>query len=191
MKDITLTYDGQTMLGQLGTKITKADLYGEVSRMVEKDGRRLERGSLMPDGRLLRRAQLTSAGVDADGSPTEELAYVTEDTQEAAISVASSFDSGLTLTRVPLTTLAGFAVADVYDLQATDLAPGLYQTEFNYRKSYQPREALLLIKDGGDSFLLIGSSKRVAFVGQHPTYEFFDTDDAEADESDPLDFSML
>ena len=51
---------------------------------------------------------------------------------------------------------------------------------------------LLLVKDGGEAFLLVGSTKLTSFVGKKPAYEFFDAaeDDGTA-EVDPLDFSMM
>src|SRR6186713_1823231 len=71
MKELKLSLDGAPLTVLLGDKVTKEDLYGEVRSVVEKDGRPLERGYLLPDGTLVRKAQMSSASIDGEGSPIE------------------------------------------------------------------------------------------------------------------------
>jgi hypothetical protein len=93
--------------------------------------------------------------------------------------------------------LAQFSVRDVYPLGASaagamDLAPGVYRTQFAYRASPQPHEALLLVKDQGQGiFLLVGVQKLGTQLALAATYEFFDADTDGAEDADELDFSMV
>ena len=88
----------------------------------------------------------------------------------------------MALEPVPLATLAEFCVRDVYPLGGgEELAPGLYRTQFNYRKSHQANEALVLVRDGKGGtvhplFLLVGQSRLGAWLGQSIPYEFFDAE---------------
>jgi hypothetical protein len=172
----------------LGEKVTKDALYGEVRTIVEKDGAPLERGYLLPDGTLLRRAQMASIGADGEGTPVEPLQALVDD--QPIEQQPSSFEKAGELRGVPLTRLVGFSVTDVYALEAGGLKPGLYETTFNYRKSYQPREAMILVKADGEAWLLVGVCKHTAFVGKALAYEFFDAA-GDDDSADPLDFSMM
>lgn len=187
MKEVKFKLADGTASTQLGNKISKEDLYGNVRKIVEKDGQYLERGYLSPTGRLLQRAQISNLSVDPDGTPLET-PLVLLDGQPAEIS-PSSFEKESELREVPLTRLVDFNASDVYEVDAAGLKPGLYETVFNYRKSHSPRDALLLVKEG-EAFLLVGQFKKTLLVGQTPTYEFFDAA-AEEEEADPLDFSMM
>jgi hypothetical protein len=188
MKELKFKLGSAPAVTQLGDKIAKEDLYGEARTLVEKDGRRLEYGYLSPEGQLLRRSQISNVSVDAEGSPVETPAVFFD--EQPAEQVASSFDTEAELREMPLTRLVGFNVSDVYALDAGGLQPGLYETTFNYRKSYLPREALILVKPG-EAYLLTGQTKRTTLIGKNLTYEFFDAPEQEAAESDPLDFSMM
>jgi len=188
MKPLEFSLSGTAIMAGLGEKVTKDALYGEVRFSVEKDGRPLERGSLLPDGTLLRRAQMSNISADPEGTPVEAAQALVDD--QVVEQQPSSFEKPGELRSVPLTRLVGFNVSDVYSLDAGTLAPGLYETTFNYRKSYQPREALLLVKAGGEAWLLVGTFKLTTFVGKTLAYEFFDAV-TEEDTGDPLDFSMM
>ncbi len=188
MKELKFKFGGATTVTQLGSKISKEDLYGDVRTIVEKDGRRLEYGYLSPLGQLLRRSQISSVSLDAEGSPVETPTVCLD--EQPAEQVPSSFDQEAEVREVPLTRLVGFNVGDVYQMDAGGLKPGLYETTFNYRKSYTPKEALLLVKADG-AFLLVGLTKKTTLVGKNATYEFFNAPEEEAAEADPMDFSMM
>lgn len=188
MKELRFQLDGKPVVVGLGSKIDKRALYGYARRIVEKDGRALSRGFLCPDGKLLERDRVTTAKMDPEGTPVEQV--VTELDGKAAEIQPSSFDQEHPLQPVPLTTLVGFNVNDVYPLENVDLPQGLYQTLFSYRKSFQPKDALLLMKEDG-AYLLVGSIKNTTFVGLNVAYEFFDAEGGEAEEADELDFSMV
>lgn len=188
MKPLQFSLSGAAVNTALGEKVTKDALYGEVRAIVEKDGRPLERGYLLPDGTLLRRTQISSIAADPEGTPVETPQALVDD--QVVEQQPSSFEKPAELRSVPLTRLVGFAVSDVYSLDAGTLATGLYETTFNYRKSYQPREALLLVKANGESWLLVGTFKLTTFIGKTLAYEFFDAV-SEEDTTDPLDFSMM
>lgn len=188
MKEVQFSLAGSTVAVGLGEKVTKDALYGEVRTIVEKDGRALERGYLLPDGTLLRRAQMSSVSADGEGTPVEALQALVDD--QPVEQQASSFEKAADLKSVPLARLVGFNVGDVYSIEPGSLKPGLYETSFNYRKSYQPRETLILVKDNGEAWLLVGAFKHTTFVGKTLAYEFFDAS-GDDDSTDPLDFSMM
>ena len=188
MKEVKFSLDNSTVSLMLGDKVTKDALYGEVRRVVEKDGRALERGVLLPDGMLLRRSQISSVAVDSEGSPVEALQSLVDD--QPVEMQPSFFEKEAPIKAVPLTRLVGFNTTDVYALDAGGLAQGLYETTFNYRKSHQPREALVLVK-ATEAWLLVGQFKRTTFVGKTLAYEFFDAADDDGEDADPLDFSMM
>lgn len=188
MKPIEFSLSGAPVALALGEKVTKDALYGEVRTIVEKDGKPLERGYLLPDGTLLRRTQMSSIAADPEGTPTEATQALVDD--QPLEQQPSSFEKASELRSVPLTRLVGFNVGDVYSIDSGSLQPGLYETTFNYRKSYQPREALVLVKPGGEAWLMVGTFKHTTFVGKTLAYEFFDSA-GEDDTTDPLDFSMM
>lgn len=171
----------------IGAKVDKKALYGYAKRIYEKDGKTLSKGVLLADGRLLPSKALSWVKVDPQGSPVEPVT-ITVDGAEAEIK-PSSFDQDNTLQPVPLSRLAEFQVSDVYPLSGEGLADGLYRTEFNYRKSHQPKDALLLAQQG-QVFLLVGALKRSTFVDLSVAYDFFDAE-SETDDGDDFDFSMV
>jgi hypothetical protein len=192
MPALQLLLNGASMTAQLRNKVTKDDLYGSVKRVVESEGRLLERGYLLPDGRTIRRTQVAYASMDAEGSVAEDpTTYIGE---QPAVQIPSSFEQDCPLAPVPLQRLVHFAVGDVYALDVAGLPAGLYETSFNYRASYAPREAFVLVRGSGDAaeaFLLVGDTKSAPFVGQTLSYEFFDAQAGAEEDTDPLDFSMM
>lgn len=192
MPALQLVLNGAALSAQLRNKVTKDDLYGSVKRVVEASGRVLERGYLLPDGRTIRRSQIAYASMDAEGSVAQPpVTYIGE---QPAVQIPSSFEQDCPLTPVPMQRLTQFAVGDVYALDVAGLEPGLYETTFNYRASYAPREAFVLARGEGDSaqaFLLVGDTKAAPFVGQAMSYEFFDAQVSVEEDTDPLDFSMM
>lgn len=188
MKELKFKLGDKPITVQLASKVDKKALYGYARRVVEKDGKPLSRGVLCPDGKLLRRDEITTAYVDPEGTPVEEI--VTEVDGKAVTSQPSSFDQESELVPVPLQALIAFNVSDVYPFEEIELPPGLYRTTFTYRKALQPKEAFVLVKEN-ESYLLAGRLKRTAFVGLNVAYEFFDAEGQEGGESEELDFSMV
>ena len=189
MKSIAFQWQGETVTGNFGTKVTKQGLYGYAKRIVEKDAQVLKKGYLSPEGQILERQEIDYAKVDPEGSVVDEVS--TEIDGQPATLLPSAFDQENPLTPIPLEELVGFNTADVYPIVGLSLPEGLYQTEFSYRKSYSPREALLLIKTDSDTgFLLVGERKNTPFVGLQVIYDFFDAEGEEEDEDD-LDFAMI
>ncbi|MCB1607099.1 MAG: hypothetical protein KDI71_09015 [Xanthomonadales bacterium] len=179
--------EGQQLSFEIGAKVDKKALYGYAKRISEKDGQVLSRGVLLADGRLLPSNALSWIKVDPEGSPVDPV-ETTVDGEPAELK-PSSFEIDSSLEPVPMARLAEFQVNDVYPLQGSGLADGLYRTEFNYRKSHQPKDALLLVR--GDSiFMLVGALKRSTFVDLSVAYDFFDAE-SESDDADELDFSMI
>jgi hypothetical protein len=177
-----------TLSYELAARVDKKALYGYARRIAEKDGKALSRGLLLADGRLLPSNAVSSIKVDPDGSPVDPIE--TSIDGQAAELQPSSFDIELPFAAVPMALLAAFQVTDVYPLIGTGLEPGLYLGEFAYSKSYQPKDALLLVRADG-AFLLVGAGKRSTFLDLSVAYDFFDAE-AEADDAgDELDFSMI
>lgn len=188
-KPLSLRLPGRELSYELGGKVEKKDLYGFAKRIAEKDGKALSRGYLTGDGRLFPSGALSYAKVDPEGTPVEEPVLLMDG--EPAPVVPSSFDSGLELEPLPLTALTEFGVRDVYPLLGEGLEPGLYRTTFNYRKSSQANEALVLVKGSQQVFLLIGQSRQTAWLSLSVAYEFFDAEAEAEDDADELDFSMV
>ena len=189
MKSIAFQWQGETVTGNLGTKVTKQTLYGYAKRIVEKDAQGLKKGYLTPEGQILERQEIDYAKLDPEGSVVDEV--ITEIEGQPATLLPSAFDQENPLTPVPLEELVGFNTADVYPIEGLSLPAGLYQTVFSYRKSYGPREALLLIKaDSETGFLLVGERKNTPLAGIQVIYDFFDAE-GEDEEEDDLDFAMI
>ena len=188
-KSLKLSVAGTEVAADLQSKVSKDDLYGRVARVIEQEGRVLERGYLLPDGTILRKSQVAMTSVDPEGSPAE-----TVEVRSAGHPVEirpSSFDGVESLEPVPLETIARFVTSDVYPLSVTGLEAGLYRGNFNYRKSARPKDALVLVRADG-AFLLVGQLRACPMVERTVTYEFFDSGNEAADDSgDPLDFSMM
>lgn len=192
-KPITFTFSGETLQAQLESKIEKADLYGKSRMIVEKDGVILTKGTLLPTGELLRKEEVRSLQVDPEGSPAEAPKTLVNGQEQ--VPVASSLKRENPLQKVPLTSLIGFNVSDVYPLTGLTLAPGLYETCFNYRDSHEPSRAFLLVRERGgvtESFLLTGSTKQSTFLDNVVTYEFFEQEgDSGEGEDEDLSFAMV
>ena len=188
MKSIAFVVNGQVLTGNLGAKVTKQMLYGSAKRIVEKDGLSLVKGYLSPEGQILERQEIDYVKIDPEGTIVEPI--ITEIEGEPATLFPSVFEKENELISVPLEDLVGFNTIDVYPIENLTLDPGLYATEFSYRKSYTPREAFLLVKADLTAFLLVGERKNTPFVGLQVTYDFFDAESEEGDE-DELDFSMV
>jgi len=186
---LTQLANGKPVEASLQSKIGKDDLYGRIECEVQQNGKRMERGWLLPDGLTFRRSQVSATSVDPEGSPADP-----PEVQCAGQKVElrpSSFDGEESLEPVPLETLARFVTNDVYPLEVTNLSPGLYRGLFNYRKSARQRDALVLVREDG-AFLLAGELKACPMVGRTVAYQFFDAAvGAAAEEGDPLDFSMM
>ncbi len=174
----------------LGRKVTKDDLYGQVKRVVEKDGQPLVRGLLAPDGNLLTRKALSSIRLDPEGTPVEEEEVLHDG--KAVETLPSSFDESAPLKKLPITALAGFCASDVYPLEDCEIPVGLYSTWFAYRKGPVRKEALILVREDG-AFLMSGHRKNSPLVGLGVVYDFFDAASIEDDteEDDDLDFAMM
>ncbi|SPE56281.1 hypothetical protein SBV1_2330009 [Verrucomicrobia bacterium] len=187
-KVLRLSVAGAEFAANLQSKVGKDDLYGRVEHVVEQDGKRMERGWLLPDGITVHKSQVTMTSVDPEGSPADppEIHCAGQKLELRP----SSFDGKECLEAVPLDTIASFVTIDVYPLEAAGLAPGTYRGQFNYRKSARPRDALVVVREDG-AFLLVGQFKACPMVERTVAYEFFDAA-AQADEGgDPLDFSMV
>ena len=188
-KALKLNVAGREIPAGLESKLGKDDLYGRVEHVVEQDGKRLERGWLLPDGSTFRRSQVAMTSVDPEGSPAEppEIQCAGQRMELRP----SSFDGAESLEPVPLETVARFVTTDVYPIEAAGLAPGVYRGTFNYRKSARPRDALLLVREDG-AFLLVGQLRTCPMFGRTVAYQFFDAAGGAAEEAgDPLDFSMM
>jgi hypothetical protein len=188
VKAIKFKLGEQVLEAKLQSRVEKKSLYGFARRVVEKEGRPLTRGILCPDGVVLMRDEIATTYVDQEGSPVEQV--VTELDGKPVPVLPSSFDQEAPLEEVPLKTLVGFSVADVYPLDDLALKPGVYRTQFSYRKTCFMKEAFILVRDN-DAFLLVGRMKNTTFVGLNVAYDFFDAESDGGDESEELDFSMV
>ncbi len=188
MKEIKFKLGDRVLAAQLGARVEKKALYGYSRKVAEKEGCILSRGLLSADGRLLRRDEVSLVKLDPEGTPVEDV--VTEIDGRLAELQPSAFEQENALRPSTLSRLATFAVGDVYPVEQLALEPGLYETQFSFRKSIQPKEALLLVK-GADAYLLVGEAKQTTFVGLNVAYSFFDAEEEDADDGEDLDFAMV
>ena len=187
-KALKFKISDKEIVAELQSKVGKDDLYGRVVHVVEQNGKRLERGFLLPDGAMFRKGQVSASYIDPEGSPAEptEVRCAGQKIEPRP----SSFDQVECLDTVPLETLARFVTGDVYPIDSGDLKPGLYKGCFNYRKSVKPRDALVLVREDG-AFLLVGQLKACPLVERTVAYQFFDAASGAEESTDPLDFSMM
>jgi hypothetical protein len=189
-KAIQFSLQDQPFAVALGTKISKATLYGYPKRIAEKDGVALSRGVLLPDGQLLARSAIGYPKADDGGTPIDApVAHIDGTTVEQ---FPSSFNKINALEPIDIADLALFSVRDVYPIEGETFPPaGLYRGEFNYNAGYQLNEARLLVRGDGLAFLLIGVTKASTPVAMSVNYSFFDTDEQADEDSDEQDFSMV
>ncbi len=188
-KSLQFSLQSQPFTLALGSKISKAALYGNSKRIAEKDGVALSRGVLLPDGQLLARTAIGYPRADDGGTPIDTpVAHIEGSTIEQ---LPSSFSKTNALEAIDLAELALFSVRDVYPVEGEQFPPtGFYRGEFNYNAGYQANEARLLVRADGLAFLLIGVSKASTPVALSVNYNFFDIDAEEDDDADE-DFSMV
>ena len=188
-KSILFSLQSQPYTLALGSKISKASLYGNSKRIAERDGVELSRGVLLPDGQLLARSAIGYPKADDGGTPIDALvAHIEGSTIKQ---LPSSFNKTNALEAVDLAELALFSVRDVYPLEGERFPPtGLYSGAFNYNACYQANEARLLVRGDGLAFLLIGVTKASTPVGLSVNYNFFDVDAEDDDDADE-DFPMV
>lgn len=189
-KAIQFSLQDQPYALALGTKISKAALYGYPKRIAEKDGTPLSRGVLLPNGQLLARTAIGYPKADDGGTPIDAAVAHIDGTTISQF--PSSFNKINDLVAVDVADLALFSVRDVYPIEGENLPPtGLYRGEFNYNAGYQANEARLLVRGDGLAFLLIGVSKASTPVAMSVNYNFFDTDEEAEADTDEQDFSMV
>jgi hypothetical protein len=207
-KPIQFTLGDALLSASLESKVNKADLYGRASVVVEKDGRRLQKGTLLSDGTLVRKEEITTLALDPEGTPVEALRTMVDGAE--AMPEVSSLKRVNPLRKVELAALAGFNVSDVYPLgngeagAAEDGKPanpifslglGLFETTFNFRDSVEPHHAYVLIRERNgerEAFLLTGVAKQATFLSDVVPYEFFDAaTEGEMEEGTDLDFGMV
>ena len=70
-KALQFSLQSQPYTLALGSKISKASLYGNSKRIAEKDGVELSRGVLLPDGQLLARSAIGYPKADDGGTPID------------------------------------------------------------------------------------------------------------------------
>jgi hypothetical protein len=187
-KALQLRHGNALIQVELASKVSKKDLYGYAKRVAERNGVVLQKGALLAHGELLPTHCMSSVKADLDGSPSEAIQSTIGG--EPAEMQPSSFDHAYEMLEVPISTLASFAVRDVYPVSVSDVAAGLYQTQFAYRKAITINTALLLVKPE-QSFLLVGQLKQSSFLASMLSYEFFDADIGTDDSEDELDFQMV
>jgi len=185
MKDLNFTLGNATLKVQLDTAVKREDLYGRVSRIVQTpSGDLLQKGVLTQAGSLLPANALHHVTVDAKGSVVDPLVYERDGVPVTA--TPSSFKESRPLTPLNVDDLTTFAVDSVYPIVPPDeLPPGHYGSTFNYRDSLEPADAILIVRKGSPSFLLVGEQKKFAVVGKGSVTDLFDG--AEEDEGEETD----
>ena len=144
MKDLKFKFNNQVVSTQLDSKIDKKSLYGFAKKIAERNGIQLTKGILCPDGFLLKREELSTIYIDPEGTPVEEV--ITEIDGKSVTLQPSSFDQENLLTSVPIKSLIGFNVSDVYPLENVSLRLASTKPSFPIVALFNPKMPLFLLR---------------------------------------------
>jgi hypothetical protein len=189
MPTLPLIFNGKTITATLEAAIKREELYGKARKIVEKDGVELRKGLLTQEGELIPAEELTTIRVDSQGCPFNDPVAQGDDGKEVPL-YTSSFKAAREVREIDTGTFPEISVKEVFPLKTSDLPPGVYETEFTYRDSYNLADAVIVIKSKDEGFLLAGEKKTCEGVGPIVNYNFFEEDDEaeEATDEEALDF---
>ena len=197
-RELTFTLAG-TAYGAAPVKLERKKIYGWTDTVAtDKDGNVCSSAYLSPDDALvIPSGGLKQATVDDEGrwvDKSELIAY-SEDGQEPLAVRPSSFDAPIDLKR--RASVEEFLDNDwesVYQLVNDDLAEAIgdkiYKFEFNYTKGTNHNDAYLMNTPGG-LFLFAGDKQEFPLVSLAEETTIDDTEEAEDESIDELDFSMF
>ena len=169
--------------------INREDLHGKSTLKAVNKGEPLKRAFLRPNGEIVQSTDRKLGDCDPEGSIVEKV------TTAAIIGAptemkASSADRGMNLTAGVPTDLAGYAIDRFFPVELVGLAPGIYHTDFNNKPTTTPEAAVLVVKEGGEAFLLVGERRPTIWVGNTPNYEFFGAEASEDESSETDELSV-
>lgn len=190
-KPIQFQLSGEVVSCELHSAIRREDLYGRTRRIVlGEDGESLQSGYLTQDGRLLSSEDYSTLFIDALGSFNGKMTY--ESGGEPVEQKFSSFKETRDLEKVDIEALKRFSVTAIYPIEGIEVEPGLYKTEFNYTASIETNPCLIMVRNDGPSFLLVGAKMEFTPLGKAVSYDLFDASSEEVEEdSGDFNFDMF
>ena len=185
--------------GAAPVKLERKKIYGWTDLVAtDRNGEVCGSAYLSPDDALIiPSGGLKQGTVDTDGRWVEksELTAYSEDGSKVLPTFASSFDTPIELKKKA--TKEEFLDNDwesVYQLVNDDLAAAvgndIYKFEFNYTKSTNRNDAYLINTPGG-LFLFAGDRQEFLLISMAEETTIDDTEEAEDENIDELDFSMF
>lgn len=188
-----LNIDGKELSSDL-KKINRADIYGDSQiRVVDQNNEVLAKAGVSENGKdYLSRGDIKYAVTAGDEFTLKPVKVVNAMDGADAQAVPSSFTVTPNFRKVTADELALLEVATVYQLPGLQLEPGsMYLGSFNYRSSFEPKDAALVGRADG-SYLLIGTKKKTSFVGMEIDSQLIAAEETTAEEAGgDADFGSL
>lgn len=148
-------------------KITRESLYGDtITRVVDAQGNTLRKAVIPEEGDIyLGKGDIKRAQKVGDAFSLAETCVVNRLTGQPMEKFPSAFDKPPTFEEITPEEAALFETTGVYHLPHAQIPAGkAYLGTFNYRASYDNKDALLISNAMG-VFLLIGNLKKPTFLG--------------------------
>jgi hypothetical protein len=184
-------------------KVERSDLYGFIEiETVDERGRKCSLATLADDGKtLIGSGGAAQAMLSPDGEWLDKKTLTPTDAEGKKMTpVASSYSAP-----VPLAATAtvdeylGHNIRSVYQISsAGDFAPlmnelkkgTIFTFPYSFRGGLEPDAGFLLLAADGTPFLAVGTKAKLEFIGLEPVAAAVE-DEAEGDEEEALDFSMM
>lgn len=183
-KPLPILLDNQLHNLALHSKVSREALYGKTTTVIkDQAGTELVKGLLTPTGQTFLQGEYKQVTVDESGSFDGSPSYQIDG--QVVQPLESSFVKPRNFVPVPLDTLGDFATDSVYPITPNALPPGLYAGGFSFTsRTVQDQDALLWVRAGEPSFLLVGTRKEFVLLDAALTYNLFDADEGEDEDED-------
>ena len=197
-KELQFKLGGQDY-GAAPVKLERKKIYGWTDIVAtDKSGEVCDSAYLSPDDAIIiPKGGLQQATVDSNGRWVDksELTAYSEDGNEVLPVLPSSFDAPIELKqKASIEEFLDNNWESVYQLANPDLAAAvgddIFKFEFSYRGGTNHNDAYLMNTPGG-LFLFAGDKQEFQLVSLAEETTIDDTEEAEPEEIDELDFSMF
>lgn len=185
------------------SKVERSDLYGFIDvETLDEQGRKCTLATLAEDGRTLIGASGSAmASLSVDGHWLDRKTLRPVDAQGQVMTpVPSSYAAPVVLGETAtIDEYLSHNIRSVYQVGAeTDLGPlmaelqkgTIYRFPYSFRGGLEPDAGFLLLAADGTPFVAIGSATSLSMVGLQQATTVTE-DEAEGEDDDSLDFSMM
>ena len=184
-------------------KLDRKKLYGWTEKTaLDDNGDECAIVSIDETGTIIIPKGGTGSGIiDSGGNWLDKSSLITVDSEgNPAEKVVSSFNAPIDLAEtVSLNEFLEHSITSIYSLQGEENCPelinaikaskGIYYFYFNYRDSFEPSPAFLILKDE-ELFVLVGKKNIFEFI-ELENAGFLEEEEIETEDEDELDFSMM